>query len=73
MRIRATRSERSDETSENVRRRAPVRLLPRDLTLPPGVDSKAVMGGHEHGIIEVRNRWPAGQTPQTEKMPTSRD
>ena len=72
--IGATRSERSEETSEKSHR-SEFRYgsFHRDLMLPRGVDSKAVKAGYKDGILEVRIPWPAEQPPQTEKVSISRD
>jgi HSP20 family protein len=71
--IGATRSERSEKTSEKSHR-SEFRYgsFRRDLVLPRGVDSKAVKAGYKDGILEVRIPWPAEKPPQTEKVSISR-
>lgn len=71
--IGATRSERTEENKDkSYKSEFRYGSFSRDLTLPQGVDSKAVTAQYKDGILEVRIPWPAEKAATTEKVSISR-
>jgi HSP20 family protein len=71
--IGASRSEKSEKKdAKSYRSEFRYGTFSRDLTLPKGVDSRAVKAEYKDGILEVRVPWPKEKAEEPEKVAISR-